>query len=325
MTCAWQAWVHAITATCAHCFKHAGRGLALEPAPQRSPVTDKGASPMSLSTPPSEALAPGSWVLHEALEPSGRAWARKAEYNRGNCPFERALRHENASLRRALWPAEGEAQQAMAGCLSPMCGVHGPCRAPRGHAGTTYDIQVITGDCEVSMEVFSSVLQLTKPYGHSTAQQKAAHALGAHICLHASCISVARDAFAACAGLSVLTHTSKAAVHAAIQTGLPHVLGGPAGRKPRHEPGHRAYRRAGPQLGLAAPGAPERLPRAVPVRHLRQVPGAAGGSPTMCCRGTWQNTWRNEPSRPHCIRCRQQTGMCGSWQHLPAVDILFCI
>ena len=153
-----QAWVHAITATCAHCFKHAGRSLTLEQAPQRSPQADRGASPMSLSTPPSEAPAPGSWVLHEAPGPSGRAWAQEPEsgYYMGNCPLERALRRENAGLRRALWPADGDAQQALAGCAPPVCRVHGPCQGCACHslgapAGTTYDIQVITGDCEVSV------------------------------------------------------------------------------------------------------------------------------------------------------------------------------
>lgn len=162
MTCVWQAWVHAITATCAHCFKHAGRGLALEPAPQRSLQADRGATPMSLSNPPSEALAPGSWALHEAPGPSGRAWAHEPEYDRGGCPLERALRRENAGLRRALWPPDGEAQQSVAGRAPPVCRAHGPCQgcarhAPGGRAGTTYDIQVITGDCEVSMFRFSNV------------------------------------------------------------------------------------------------------------------------------------------------------------------------
>lgn len=165
MTCVGQAWVHAITATCAHCFKHAGRGLALEQAPERSPQADRGASAMSLSAPPSEALGPGSWVLHEAPGPSGRAWAVEHEYDRGGCPLERALRLENAGLRRALWPADGEAQQAMAACAPPECRVHGRCQgcarhAPGGPAGTTYDIQIITGDCEVCMFRFTCILQI---------------------------------------------------------------------------------------------------------------------------------------------------------------------
>lgn len=158
--------MRAISATCAHCFKHAGRGLALEQAPERSPQADRGASPMSLSSPPSEALVPGSWALHEAPGPSGRAWALEPEYDRVGCPLERALRCENAGLRRALWPADGEAHQALAACAPPVCRVHGSCQgctchAPGGPAGATYDIQVITGDCEVSMLHTQSIIQMT--------------------------------------------------------------------------------------------------------------------------------------------------------------------
>ena len=146
--------MHALTATCAHCFKHTGRALALEQAPQRSPQADRGTSLILHSTPPSEAMAPGSWVLPEAPERSGRACAQEPGYDRGACPLERALRRENASLRRALWGADGGEQQSLAGCASPMRCMHGPCpgcacHAPSGHACTTYDIQVITGDCEV--------------------------------------------------------------------------------------------------------------------------------------------------------------------------------
>ncbi|KAK9827973.1 hypothetical protein WJX81_003531 [Elliptochloris bilobata] len=68
---------------------------------------------------------------------------------------ESALRWENSHLRRALWGDDSEAQQPVEGaaeCLMHRSQAPCPgcmaCRAPGSQGCATYDIQVITGDCE---------------------------------------------------------------------------------------------------------------------------------------------------------------------------------
>ena len=115
-----QAWVRDVEAACAHCFQHTGRALALEPpcshsaqGPDTAPL-----APPALPKPcfaPAGELAQGGWALFASPRMAARCQQGASypapspdlnptvcQHEAGGRELERALREENADLRRAL-------------------------------------------------------------------------------------------------------------------------------------------------------------------------------------------------------------------------------